>query len=261
MRPQSYIGITGFSSRGEVERVVAARPQESEHLLMIGMLVSHKSLHGQPVEKPKRYPKREVVPSIFMPGKNLLNLIHFNTKNPEVLADDMKEAHELAGEHCHGFQLNMAWPEADAIEQYRVKYPNAKIVLQCGASALEAVRESGAVGEKFVKRVASYGPLVDYVLIDQSGGQGLMFDHFYVEQCFELLSQGTPNLGLVVAGGLQSENLHSLYFLWKKFKDFSFDAESKLRDGNDVLSISRAVPYLQIADAVFTRRRKRLQAA
>jgi hypothetical protein len=248
MYPPSYIGMTGFSTREQVEAVLAHRSKSAKHYLMIGVLVSHKSLHGQPLDQPKRYPPREVLGDIFTDGKQLLNLLHFNTNAPEQLLDDMLLAQDLAGIFCHGFQLNMMWPDIKILQGYRKFCPTQVLVLQCGKRALEQAGSPQALAD----RVGKYEGLIDYVLIDGSGGLGLPFDEILVKEYFSELSK-LSGIGFGVAGGLEPGSLYRLHPVWRKFSNFSIDAESGLRI-NDKFSIHIASQYLSIAEEIFKQR-------
>src|SRR5438105_4591331 len=109
MRPEAYIGITGFVARKEVDEVFAALTKDTNRLVMVGVLVSDKTLAGEKNKWPQRYPKPDVLSTIFRSYRNALNLIHFNTKEPNRLLYSMSMAQDLAGFDCHGFQLNIAW--------------------------------------------------------------------------------------------------------------------------------------------------------
>src|SRR3989344_1694312 len=112
MKP--YIGITGFMAAREVLSVLRYFHQESySRKLMVGILVSSKTIMGIPNRLDNRYPKPENMGSIFQSDKRCLNLIHFNTKETElkVVYEHLYRSRDLAGSYCHGFQLNMAWPD------------------------------------------------------------------------------------------------------------------------------------------------------
>lgn len=141
MRPRPCIGITGFTARKQIDWLFDSLPKNFSRPVMVGVLVSGKTLHGQPNKWPERYPKAEVLKTLFPSNENALNLIHFNTKEPQNLFEDMCLAQDLAGPNCHGFQLNIAWPDRKVLEDYRNKAPfrQKTIVLQCGGKVLDAV--------------------------------------------------------------------------------------------------------------------------
>ncbi|MDO8571054.1 MAG: hypothetical protein Q7R79_00055, partial [bacterium] len=125
--------------RQEVQEAQDAIPPTSDRLLMVGVLVNSKTLNGEVTKNPNRYPAICKVSKIFTRHKNVLNLVHFNTKEPDLLLENLEMVTTLAGPHLHGFQLNMAWPNISALYYYRERNPNIKIVLQVGGRALEMV--------------------------------------------------------------------------------------------------------------------------
>jgi len=248
MRPKPYIGITGFMTQGEVEGVLDVLPIGTDQLVMIGVLASNKTLRGEENKWPKRYPKPETLETIFPSSSDLnsLNLIHFNTnESPVGLFREMCGAQVLAGPHCHGFQLNVVWPYTRALYQYKryTSFARKTIVLQCGNKALSECEWSP---KEIAKRVRGYEGLVDYVLIDPSGGLGKEFDPEFAKACFHEL-QKIETMGFGVAGGLHAGNLHRLYSLIEEFPDFSIDAEGKLRTVEDDLDVEAAKAYLKAA--------------
>ena len=224
MRAKPYIGITGFMSRGEVELALTALPHDSDLLVMVGVLASSKTLRGIPNKWPRRYPGMGEIGGIFPGGRNTLNLIHFNTKDRDSLFTDMYNVQDRAGPYCHGLQLNVPWPEVDILARYRdhAALSRNTIVLQCGEKALDEVDRSPA---KLVERVQKYEGLIDYVLIDPSGGLGKDFDEMFAHNCLLALSRDGPDsIGMGIAGGLHAGNIVRLHGLLEAF-EFSIDAE------------------------------------
>ena len=256
MRPKPYIGITGFMTGDEVDKVLDALSEDTDRLVMIGGLVSSKTLRHEPNKWPQRYPSPDKLCKIFRGYRNLLNLIHFNTKEPEKLFDDMCLAQDLAGPNCHGFQLNIAWPDKRVLERYKkyALFHHKTIVLQCGGNALREVGSPFNLG----LRLRDYEGLVDYVLVDPSGGLGKEFDPGYAQAAFYYILQNAINpssIGLGIAGGLHAGNLDCLRKLMPEF-EFSIDAEGKLRDKEDHLDIAAAQAYLKAADALYREHKK-----
>lgn len=252
MRPKSYVGITGFTSREEVDGVLEALPPESDTLVMVGVLASGKTIYGQPNKWPMRYPPAEELGSIFSDYAQVLNLLHFNTKRVAELLLDMEHAYELAGPYCHGFQLNIAWPDKAVLSEFRVnaRAGHGVIVLQCGANALDQLGRDPA---RIAHRIAEYEGVIDYALIDPSGGLGQEFDVAFVEECFREGHRIPPSIGMGIAGGLHAGNLTRLEPLLSRH-DFSIDAEGRLRDEDDDLDIGKAQAYLYEASEAFRKR-------
>lgn len=241
MRP-SYIGVTGITSKDQAECII---PSKHSAAIMIGVLVSSKTLRGETNKYPNRYPKPQELGKIFGYWQNTLNLIHFNTKEPEKLLDDMCLAQDLAGPNCHGFQLNIVWPDRRVLGQYKrhAQFEHKIVVLQCGT---EAMREFGNDAANIAKQVMKYEGLIDYVLIDPSGGVGKEFDVEFASECFTYL-RDISSIGFGIAGGLEANNLDRLRPLLRKFPNFSIDAEGRLRNAEDHLDIRKTQDYVTAA--------------
>lgn len=252
MRPRPYIGITGFMDAAQVAEIINLIPLRSSHLIMAGVLVSDKTLRGLPHKKyPERYPAVENLKEIFRAFPRMLNLVHFNTHEPKKLFEDLQLAQRLAGPHCHGFQLNVVWPSPTAIAKYRATAPAGRqtVVLQCSALAL---LEVGANPRKLCVRLKEYEGLVDYVLIDPSGGTGTDFQVLPIIAYVRELFAEFPTLGVGIAGGLCGQNVSSqldIPFRYFGRTGLSVDAEGKLRDPQtDKLNIDACRDYLQKVD-------------
>jgi hypothetical protein len=254
MRPTPYIGVTGICKKSEVEAIVRDLALESHAKLMLGTLVSHKTLHGGvSASHPERYPLPQRLHSLMSSDRRVLNLIHFNTKEPEFLFEDLLHAQQVAGPLCHGFQLNMTWPDAKVLARYKEAHHRGSniLVLQCGRRALGEVDHSP---EMLLERVRHYQGLVEYVLIDTSGGEGKPFDISKTLDYFESLEK-IDDICFGVAGGLGVHTLFRLLRLWRKFPCFSIDAETSLRDEHDALSTMRVRNYVATADQIFVQQK------
>ncbi len=257
---KQYIGITGFMSPLEVDTVLQTVPKDSNQKVMIGVLVSGKTIKGIPNKWPNRYPKPEVIPALFTDHPCALNLVHYNTKeeDSDVILQELLHIQSLSGPYFDGFQLNLVWPNPKILQQLEVENirkniqrKRKTIVLQCGGKALSEIDHSP---EKLEEKLKQYENMVDYVLIDPSGGLGIPFDIEFVERCLGRLysSKLAYNMGFGIAGGLSSERLPELLQpLVLSFPYVSIDAEGKLRTPDDHLDIKKAIAYLKDARQMF----------
>ncbi len=259
-RKTPYDGITGFTTPQQVQTLLDTRVRNmriygvpenahtmqvpfTERLLMVGVLVSSKTMRGLTNKWPNRYPKIEDVPALFTNHPAAFNLIHFNTKEPEELCTQLETLVQIGGPNLHGFQLNIAWPSPRLLEQFLVRNPSVRIVLQVGSTAFEEVSNSPTV---LARKVAQeYVGLVDYILLDPSGGLGKLIDVDTAQAYLEELKNKDLPIGLGIAGGLNEETLQTIAPLTKKFHNLSVDAEGRLRDTNDNLDIEKATRYLK----------------
>lgn len=246
-----YIGITGFMSLSDALQVLGVVPADTDRLVMVGVLASLKTMRGIQNKWPNRYPTMDKIASIFPDHPLALNLIHYNTKEKDTLGDQLVAMTEFGGANTHGFQLNIAWPEIDILGEYRKKYTAKQIVLQVGGHAFDMVNNSP---EQLATRVAEYDGVVEYVLLDPSGGYGKPFDPDRARDYLTALRAKNLNIGLGVAGGLSPTTLNLVEPLMQEFPDLSIDAEGCLRTPEDHLDLNLAWAYLQTALSMFNRR-------
>lgn len=248
---QPYIGVTGVMNKEEAVVLANAVPEKSNRLVMRGVLASSKTINGIPNKWPNRYPKPENLGSIFSPDARALDLVHYNTKEPETLCAQMERILELAGPYCQGFQLNMAWPDPRALEKFSGDAFSPIIVLQVGNRAFEMIEHSP---EKLAdKLVTEYNGLVNYILLDPSGGLGKPFDPELAKAYLYAVESKGFAWGLGVAGGLSPSTLDLLCLLVTEFPNLSIDAEGKLRDKDDRLDLNIATEYIRKAFEMFNK--------
>ncbi len=245
-----YVGITGFMYPREVDDVIREIPCDAERLVMIGVLASSKTLRGIKNKWPNRYPETNKIAGIFSAHSRALNLIHYNTKEPDTLLSQLCVMTHFGGRNMHGFQLNLAWPSIAHLSVYRKMHPAKQIVLQIGGQAFEMVNHSP---EQLAAKVAEYEGLVEYVLLDSSGGLGKIFDVDRASEYLVALQARKLDLGLGVAGGLSPTTLNLVEPLVKDFPQLSIDAEGRLRTPppGDRLDVDLAKGYLYKALSMF----------
>ncbi len=253
-----YVGVTGFMSPHELGFVltddVKAALMRANRLLMNGVLVSEKSLRGEPV-KPKwrwQYPEPSRVAGLFRDSRCLLNLVHYNTKQ-EAFCDELLSVQDLAGPWCDGFQLNMAWPTADELRRWRMHDNHGqRLVLQIGKAAFDAV---GRDAQALVMRLHGYveDGLITDVLFDLSGGDGVALDRSaavpVLERLYDVFGQW---IGIGAAGGLGPGSAGTMAALFKTVPSLSIDAQGQLRTkpiaenaaGGDDLDTNKARAYV-----------------
>jgi len=240
-------------SRNEALSVLDVVPESSERLVMIGVLVSQKIISlGLDNSRSHRYPYPSSVAGIFPDHPLALNLIHYNTKQPETLLQQMLKVTVFGGPNFDGLQLNVAWPSPKVLEMYRKAYGGARIVLQVGGGAFKKIDNDPTNLALKVKH--EYAGLVDYLLLDPSGGLGKPFDtELAREYLEELRGVGVEEyIGLGVAGGLSPTTLNLVEPLVHDFPNLCIDAEGRLRDEDDRLDQSVAKEYVRKALQIFT---------
>lgn len=235
-----YIGVTGFMSREEVKTALAAAPHGCHRRLMVGVLASEKTLRYETNKYPRRYPSCLDIHKIFVDDSRALNLVHYATRSigpTDELYRQMYRAMEFGGPDCHGIQLNVSTPpREDDILRFRGSYPDAVVVCQW--------RWGWGWGEQLPWM--STPENFSGVLIDASGGRGVLFDE---QQVRSDLARVTPcwDVGIGIAGGLCAESLELVRPLLAEWPELSIDAEGKLRTPADDLNIEAMKAYLRAA--------------
>ncbi len=208
------------------------------HHLMVGILASSKTLDGKaPKKYPERYPKKEELANIFLPHPRTLNLVHLHSSE-ERLLDDMCTVHKLGvfvsedrNQKC-GFQINMTWPDPYLFEVYRTQWDSPEkrhiIVLQVGPRAMEEENNSSS---RISRRITGYKSLVDYILLDYSGGEGRSFSWNSAYDMIQHIKVRSDHKIMVgVAGGLGPNMLTPIQTLGSMHPTLCIDAETGLMD-------------------------------
>ena len=281
-----YIGVSGLMSEGESREVArlyreawTATGREPTHALMLGALVSAKTLGGASNKYPLRYPKIGDVGSVFQTCVNCrstgvevftpfnstiadderlpcrrcsggpprfyrLNLVHYASDVPPDL-QTLMHLDADAGPGCHGFQFNAAWPTPETLLKFtRTPWEPPRIVLQYGPRRLA---EMGA-GASVAWALKPYAGLATDVLLDASGGEGRPIDAEAAAWPLSFLDKGW---GAGIAGGLCAEALEAQPVIGRMLgAGCSIDAEGRLRDGADGggnLDMAKVGAYLRAA--------------
>lgn len=223
-RHTPYIGVSGFMSADEVHAALDAFPA-CGRLLMVGVLVSSKTLGGERNKYPRRYPRIEDVAGIFPDDPRALRLVHYSADLPpdrEVLT----RLYEVAGPRCDGFQFNVEWPYRDDLlalhERAERDGRRLRVVLQARPGNVPAQ--------------GYFYDVVTDLLFDGSGGRGVPLDRAFVDEGLRRARHQwhAPKLGPVglgVAGGLSAQTIAGVADLLRA--GVSCDAEGALRDAAD----------------------------
>jgi len=241
-----YVGITGFMNYGQVEKVLSALPDDLKFQLMVGVLVSDKTLVGQTNNHPNEFPPIHKVAEIFQLDHRVLNLVHYNTHNTFSLPGQMADIKIYGGSNCQGFQLNIDWPSIDDLARFRRRYPWLVIVQQISATVM-----AETTPEQLARRISSeYCDLIDHVLLDGSGGFGKPLHLGLCEDYIgALLAHNLHRkIGIGIAGGLCAESLSRLAPLFRAYPKLNIDAQGKLRTTDKTtLDMQCCIEYVQAA--------------
>ena len=213
---------------------------------MCGVLLSNALLDGGTSDAPGRCPSPDLIAGIFSNDPRCLNLVHYRPRAEANLTDVLARAMAIGGPNCHGVQINatrgVPWPDPLALQEFRDRCQPRRIVLQVGGEAMKA---ADSRPDEIARRCAPYQGIVTDVLVDASEGMGVPLDAQRTIHYLTPIAEAAPSIGLVVAGGLCADNLDALLSpLLPEWAEVSIDAEGRLRDDQDRLSISEALTYL-----------------
>ena len=235
-----YVGITGFVSREEVDFALSCLP--AGLTLMCGILVSAKTLQGRRPRLWRRYPHPNEAAAIFSPDPRCLNLIHFCADEPPTAAT-VSRLQAIGGEHCHGFQFNVAYPEPSTL----AALAGGHVVLQVRPERTPMIQVHSAVRALRNCDVT--------VLIDGSGGEGREMDSDVFDMwAMTIRGHFGNDVGLAFAGGLDADSLPRIASEVRTW-GASIDAEGRLRDsteGGGILDRTAVAAYLARASEIMT---------
>lgn len=277
MKP--YIGITDFTSSKEVEAMLAVFAEafpSKKHTLMVGTMMSYKTLHGLPTKWAKAFPHHHQFRDIYRrKDPLLLNTLHYADYDGLTRPEDLARAILIAGHRgaassptIDALQLDMVWPvecmirSAVAMAEDRIEestkeenpLEDMKIILQVGSRAMELMENDP---KRVAKRISEYRDTVHCVLFDRSGGLGKVMEPTLLQSYIKETKKRCKGLSIAVAGGLCSETLELIKPLIEEFPDISVDAQGKLRkSGNalDPIDWDLAEQYLRKAGELFEKK-------
>ncbi len=250
-----YIGITDFVNPEQAERMLKffgeCGSQEIGRRLMVGVMMSYKTLNGIPTKWTTAFPPKEIIKDIFISHPLAFNTLHYADYDGIKVAENIEFAASLGGPNMHALQLDMIWPDPKIIASFRNRYPWIQVIVQGNSDAMDLVGNNPVA---FTKRLLEYGDAIDYVLLDMSMGRGLELKAKAILPFARAIARYLPEVGIAVAGGLGPDTLRLLRPLLEEFPNLSIDAQSKLRpSGNalDPIDWRMAELYLQRAFSLF----------
>lgn len=225
-----YVGITGICNDVDIRTLKVAETvlSETNHILMAGVLVSHKTLSGLPTTNRRYPPIDEAVLLVRELAKFAWPVAHYNTSGCQ---DPLSvQLQRLVGrlDKIEGVQLNVVRPDQAEVAKFREDHPDIEIILQVNR---HSPADYGV--QAILDYVRLYEGSVDYALLDLSGGEGRPLDaewalEIYSKWPFIRSHSGEP-VGLGVAGGLGPNCKDLIEPFYSRLKTLSLDAEGGLR--------------------------------
>jgi hypothetical protein len=252
-----YIGICDFPS-GEQALKTAEFFQKlcADHRLnsklMVGVMMSFKTLTDTPSKWATAWPKKEDVADIFVDHPAVLNTLHYADYDCNTSVWHLFEAAKFGGPRLHAIQLDMIWPPDVIVKGLKRKFPDLEVVLQINTKALEAVENNPNTLVEWLKK---YNGVLNYVLLDKSHGRGVGMDAQGLLPFVRAISDHLPNLQIGVAGGLGPYTMDLLFPITIEFQNVNIDAQGRLRPSGsalDPIDWEMAHEYLAQAVTIFS---------
>ena len=219
-----------------VAREVTARS------LMVGVLVSAKTLRGQTNRYPLRYPTVDRIADLFAAGgPNALNLIHYCDTAPptwDVIAGYARSA-------ARAFTASSLTARGRAETLGKLVDGFLSLCGECPRIVLQ-------VRPGFARKYNAFPFGVTDVLLDGSGGRGTPLDVAWIEEASTWFRRYLPGYNVGIAGGLEAESLTAPALTPTVERliraGASTDAEGRLRDdapGGGRMDMAKVAAYIR----------------
>ncbi len=249
---EPHIGITGFTWKEEILQALQEFPRQfpTKRKIKIGVMVADESIDTTQDKWRRRLARPEDLSNIFQPDSRAINLIHFHSEeqNPEKLFEQLCRLKELAGPHCHGFQLNSYLPDPKLLIKFAVQRQKTIIGLQILTQAFNSLEHSAKV---LANRLAEYEHLVDYVTLDPNYIYGYPFQMTMLANQLRALTGKKLHMNLGVTGILCPDTFPFITSLAKEFPDLSVEEGESVRNSLDCLDYWSMKNYLEKASNLF----------
>lgn len=255
-----YIGITDFMTRNQTLEMLScfrAAPRcNTSHKLMVGVMMSHKTLNGLDTKWTKAFPANEQISDIFVRSPLAFNTLHYADYTNTDVFNSLTRAISCGGININALQLDMIWPEpADVSSAVNASRKCISVILQIGKKAMTDANDSP---HEVVKRLGDYVGVIDGVLFDKSMGTGKPMDAEVLLPYVEAVYEHFPTMRVAVAGGLGPRTMQVAEPLISRFPDISIDAQGRLRPSGsalDPIDWELAKKYLKEAKKLFDKYR------
>jgi hypothetical protein len=264
MEIKPYIGVTGISQIENAQIIGQAfkdtLPSGASHQGMAGYLVSSDTLGGLTSIYEKYPPMATLSPLLQATAESALNVFHYRTNYPAGLVPQVIGLFAFDSFYsdglCQAIQFNLGSnPSKEELSKIKDAYPDLRVIFSLRSRTLKERSR-----EHISDMVGNYGDLIDFVLLDRSGGRGKKIDLNSIPPLYRLLRYDHPQKPVIISGGFCDRDvltiLRQLRFNLNTTK-FGIDAEAGLREGNEDnphagrLSLPKTIAYIQAAASFF----------
>lgn len=245
-----YVGLaapTTLSQVSALQEILSQVGWPADVRFMNGPMVSRKTLSGFPASNPAQYLPIDQIDQLMLPDARFFNVVHFNSDCPQLDQQLCEIIRLIPG--TDGIQLNIAWPDPQMLIRFQQRHPEVQLVLQVSRRYLEDVEDDLVM---LVRLLQIYEGVVDYVLYDPSGGEGIPFDTAQARVILQTFVDSGLQFGWGVTGGLCADRVRILTELLEIYPQLSWDAQSGLRtqDGEDALDLNCCFGFLAASAAL-----------
>lgn len=256
IQEKPYIGVTGITSPEDAREVSNIFKEnnlvgaDAAYQGMVGYLVGSRTFENS-TRGSSRYPSLFDLSGLLEQTKGTaFNTFHYYTPRRDQFGQQVIDLFQLEDIYddnlCRGLQLNFAWPSVAELARVKRVLPDLKIILQLGAQILNQPI-------KVVRtRLPEYRELINYVLIDPSGGTGERLNMTNARRAFDEIQTVRPDATVIFAGGFSPDTVVAQVHAIRNFtgiNQFGIDAETGLRTGRD-FDIQKARFYIEQAAAL-----------
>lgn len=254
MQPTKYIGITDFTDHhqvrdmlGVMRRAYKEKRTHATRKLMVGVMMSHKTLRGLESSWSAVFPPKEKIAEIFS-FDSAFNCLHYADYDGQTEWADLYDAIIYGGIGIRALQLDMVWPDPDIIlPAVHSSRKQLEVILQVGRKAFEKVENDP---KELTLKLLEYEGAITHVLLDKSGGEGKAMDTTGLLPFMERIQEKLPWLAIGVAGGLGPGRMDLLGDLPARFPNLNIDAQGQLRPSGSArnpIDWNMAAQYLREA--------------
>lgn len=245
-----YVGVaapTTLSQVSALQEILSQVGWPADVRFMNGPMVSRKTLSGFPASNPAQYLPIDQIDQLMLPDARFFNVVHFNSNDFLLCPQLQKIAQLIPG--TDAIQLNIAWPLIEELKRFQQQHPDIQLILQISRRALA---DADNDLNMLIKLLRIYEGVVDYVLYDPSGGEGIPFDTAQARVILQTFVDSGLQFGWGVTGGLCADRVRILTELLEIYPQLSWDAQSGLRtqDGEDALDLNRCFGFLAASAAL-----------
>jgi hypothetical protein len=227
-----------------------------------GVLITTGTLRGE-APPSARYPDFPTsIDLLRQLSETCVTSVHYCAREANTLQEDLERILTTRGLYdsgiCRRIQLNVVSPPPLELVRLRSNFKHLEFILQLrlwGPDVSEA--------QKIAEYCTRYSEIAHYFLFDPSGGRGASMSSRSLEQTKEALDLIDRTEGIVIAGGLNGENVVNRVAQARRVfgqSPLSVDAEGRLRGGRyngekvgDRINPTRVESYLAEAIRATTR--------